>query len=53
MQDRSLYGDKHSPTGRMESILIELAIAAKERKSKAKVDIAGAYLNALIDDGDS
>jgi hypothetical protein len=52
MQDRSLYADKRSPTAKLESILMELAIAAKERKHMTKVDIAGAYLNALIGDGD-
>ena len=52
MQDRSLYADKHSPTAKLESILTELAMAAKERKHMTKVDIAGAYLNALIGDGD-
>lgn len=32
---------------------MELAIAAKEREHHmTKVDIAGAYLNALIGDGD-
>jgi hypothetical protein len=52
MQDKTLYADKHSPTARLESILMELAIAVKEQKKKAKVDIAGAYLNAFIGDGD-
>jgi hypothetical protein len=52
MQDKTLYADKHSPTARLESILMELAIAAKENKEKVKVDIAGAYLNAFIGDGD-
>lgn len=31
---------------------MELAIATKDSKKMAKVDIAGAYLNALIGDGD-
>jgi Reverse transcriptase (RNA-dependent DNA polymerase). len=52
MQDRSLYADKRSPTARVESIIMELAIAAKEGKKLAKVDIAGAYLNASIGRGD-
>jgi hypothetical protein len=52
MQDRSLYANKQSPTAKLESILMELAIAAKEQKHMTKVDIAGAYLNALIGDGD-
>jgi hypothetical protein len=52
MQDRSLYADKRSPTAKLESILMELAIAAREGKLMTKVDIAGAYLNALIGDDD-
>jgi hypothetical protein len=52
MQDRSLYADKRSPTAKLESILMELAIAAKEKKHMTKVDIAGAYLNARIGKGD-
>jgi Reverse transcriptase (RNA-dependent DNA polymerase). len=52
MQDRSLYADKQSPTAKLESIIMELAIAAREGKKLAKVDIAGAYLNASIGRGD-
>ena len=52
MQDKSLYADKRSPTARLESIIMELATAAKEYKHMTKVDIAGAYLNALIGDDD-
>jgi Reverse transcriptase (RNA-dependent DNA polymerase). len=52
MQDRSLYADKRSPTAKLESIIMELAIAVREGKKLAKVDIAGAYLNASIGRGD-
>jgi Reverse transcriptase (RNA-dependent DNA polymerase). len=52
MQDKSLYGDKISPTAKIDSIMMELSIAVEKRRKIAKVDIGGAYLNAYIDDGD-
>jgi hypothetical protein len=52
MQDKDLYGDKRSPTARIESIMLELSIAVQKRRRMAKADIGGAYLNAFVDKGD-
>ena len=45
-QDRKLYTDTSSPTAAMQSIMMCLAIAAKEKRHIATVAIGGAYLNA-------
>ena len=45
-QDRSLYPNNASPTVAVESLMMCLYIAAKEKRKAAKIDITGAYLNA-------
>ena len=45
-QDRQLYPDRSSPTAHMQSLLMVLALAARERRSACVIDIGGAYLNA-------
>jgi Reverse transcriptase (RNA-dependent DNA polymerase). len=52
MQDKSIYGDKISPTAKIDSIMMELSIAVEKGRRIAKVDIGGAYLNAYVDEGD-
>lgn len=52
MQDRSLYQDLKSPTAKIESIFTCLTIASMNKLNMAKVDVGGAYLNALIESGD-
>jgi len=49
-QDRELYRDNYSPTVSLESIMSTLKLAAISRKSLAKFDIKGAYLNADLDE---
>jgi hypothetical protein len=46
MQDKALYPDNSSPTAMMQSVMMCLAVAAKERRKAAAIDIGGAYLNA-------
>jgi hypothetical protein len=50
MQDRMLYQFLKSPTAQIEYIFICLVIACYRKLKIAKLDISGAYLNALIDD---
>ena len=45
-QDRKVYVDTSSPTAAMQSIMMCLAIAAKEGRHIGTMDIGGAYLNA-------
>eukprot|EP00392_Amoebophrya_sp_AT5.2_P019502 g20358.t1 len=45
-QDKTLYPDNSSPTAAMQSILMMLTVAAKEKRKIAAIDIGGAYLNA-------
>jgi hypothetical protein len=45
-QDRSLYPNTASPTVSVESIMMCLCIATNEKRKIAKMDVAGAYLNA-------
>ena len=47
-QDRTMYDDVSSPTVSLPSTLMVVALAAKEQREVAVVDIAGAYLNAAI-----
>lgn len=49
-QDRGLYPNHSSPTASLECIFMVLAIAAKERREVAVVDIGTAYLNAEMGD---
>ena len=46
MQDRTLYDDVTSPTVATPAVFIAIAIAAREKRKVATVDIGGAYLNA-------
>ena len=46
MQDKSLYEDVTSPTVATPAVFIAVAIAARERRKVATVDIGGAFLNA-------
>ena len=48
MQDRADYDDVSSPTATTSSVFIAAAIAAKERRKVAKVDIGGAFLRAYL-----
>ena len=48
MQDRTEYDDVSSPTATTSSVFIAAAIAAKERRKAAKVDIGGAFLRAYL-----
>lgn len=52
MQDRRLYRKLKSPTSAIESIIACLVIGCLKRMRFAKLDIGGAYLNALLDAGD-
>jgi hypothetical protein len=45
-QNRALYPNNASPTVSVESLIMCLYIAARQRRKAAKVDITGAYLNA-------
>jgi len=45
-QDRNLYELTSSPTVAMQSIMMGLTIAAREKRGIAVADIKGAYLNA-------
>jgi len=46
MQDKSLYEDLSSPTAALMTVLLVCAIAARQKRKTATVDIGGAYLNA-------
>ena len=46
MQDRSLYDDVTSPTVATPAVFMAVAIAARERRKVATIDIGGAFLNA-------
>jgi hypothetical protein len=48
MQDRSLYPDVSSPTVSNTAVFLVAAIAAREKRVVATVDIGGAYLNASM-----
>jgi len=50
VQDRDLYPNRYSPTVSLEAIMATLKLAAVFRRSIAKFDIKGAYLNADIDE---
>ncbi len=49
-QDREQYPNNYSPTVSLEAIMSTLKLAAISRKSLAKFDIKGAYLNADLDE---
>jgi hypothetical protein len=49
-QDRTVYQNTYSPTAAVRSLMTMLKIAAVEERLMMKVDIAGAYLCADIDD---
>ena len=51
-QDRMLYEDVSSPTCALQSLFIVAAIAAKERRKIATMDIGTAYLNAEMERDD-
>ena len=44
-QDRSLYEDTASPTAFTPAVLLNVMIAAREKRKVKVVDILGAYLN--------
>ena len=46
--DMTVYVDKSSPTVSLTAVMTIISIAARERRYVKVVDIAGAYLNALI-----
>jgi hypothetical protein len=48
MENRELYGDISSPTVSLTAVMMVLTIAAKEARHIAALDIAGAYLNAAM-----
>jgi hypothetical protein len=52
MQDRNLYQNLKSPTGKLESIILCLLLACKRKQHLGKIDVGGAYLNAKIGEGD-
>jgi hypothetical protein len=47
-QDRSLYPNNSSPTVQTQSLMVCLAIAAKENRKAGVMDIGNAYLNAKM-----
>jgi hypothetical protein len=53
-QDRELYPDTYSPTVGLQSVLMCLTMAAKEKRKVCAIDIGGAYLNAdrVCEEGD-
>jgi hypothetical protein len=53
-QDRTLYPDTYSPTVALQSVMMCLTVAAKERRKLCAIDIGGAYLNAerVCEEGD-
>ena len=46
MQDRALYEDLSAPTASTCSVFTVLAIAAREQRHTAVIDIGGAFLHA-------
>lgn len=52
MQDRTLYQDLKSPTGKLESIIACLLLSVQRKQYLAKIDVGRAYLNAKINDDD-
>jgi hypothetical protein len=52
MQDKTLYQDLKSPTGKLESIIMCLLLACMKKQYIGKLDVGGAYLNANIGEGD-
>lgn len=52
MQDRRIYKGLKSPMALIESIIICLVLGCLRKMRFAKVDIGGAYLNALLNEGD-
>ena len=50
MQDKSLCDDLSSPTVATSAVFMVAAIAAREKRKVATLDIGGAYLNASMDD---
>jgi histone deacetylase 1/2 len=50
MQDKKLYDDLKSPTAMIDHIIMCLVNASYKKWKIGKVDISGAYLNAMIDD---
>ena len=46
MQDRALYPDRYSPTVSLPAVMTVLAIAAKENRHIAALDVGKAYTNA-------
>ena len=48
-QDRSLYPNNSSPTVQTQSLMVCLAIAAKENRKAGVMDIGNAYLNANME----
>ena len=51
-QDRTLYGNFQSQPAYLDAIILELTGAAIKKSKWSKVDIGGAYLNALLNDED-
>ena len=47
-QDKELYPDRSSPTADVYSLIICIALASMEGKTFAKIDVRGAYLNAVM-----
>jgi Reverse transcriptase (RNA-dependent DNA polymerase) len=48
MQDKSLYDDLSAPTASASGVFTVLAIAAKEERLTAVIDIGGAFLHASM-----
>jgi hypothetical protein len=46
MQDRALYPDRYSPTVSLPAVMTVLAIASKEQRHVAALDVGKAYTNA-------
>ena len=47
-QDRTMYEDLSAPTAATANVFAMAALAARERRTVATVDIGGAYLNASM-----
>jgi histone deacetylase 1/2 len=52
MQNKTIYKRLKSPTAAIESIIMCLVIGCLRKMKFAKVDIGGAYLNAVLDEND-
>jgi hypothetical protein len=52
MQDKELYGDLSSPAVVLESLFLILGIGSYECMEAVTVDIAGAYLECELPEGD-